>query len=269
VFHSSDAIDFARLEGGAVGVLGAGASAFDNAAVALEAGVREVRLFSRRPQLPQINKSKWAAFPGFFHGFRDLDDALKWEIYTYLFAVQTPPPHESVLRCDRHAGFALHFAEPWLDVVPQASTVTVITEKAHYVFDAVVMATGFSVDLSSRPELARVKEEVLLWRDRVPAGEARRHPQAAHFPYLGRGFELIERTRGAAPGLGNIHCFNWGVTLSHGAMAGDIPGVADGVDRLTRALSASLFAAGAPRVLPALAAHDDRELEPTRYFMER
>ena len=65
--------------------------------------------------MPQINKSKWAAFPGFFHGFRDLDDALKWEIYTYLFAVQTPPPYESVLRCDRHAGFALHFAEPWLD----------------------------------------------------------------------------------------------------------------------------------------------------------
>src|SRR5262249_8005510 len=84
--------------------------------------VREVRLFSRRAQLPQSNKSKWAAFPGFFHGFRDLDDALKWEIYTYLFAVQTPPPHESVLRCDRHVGFAVHFAEPWLDVVPEART---------------------------------------------------------------------------------------------------------------------------------------------------
>ena len=52
-------------------------------------------------------------------------------------------------------------------------------------------------------------------------------------------------------------------------MAGDIPGLADGVDRLTRALSASLFAAGATGVLPALAAHDDRELEPTRYFVER
>ena len=64
VFHSSDDIDFARFKGGRIGVLGASASAFDNAAVALEAGAAEVRLFSRRPHLPQINKSKWASFPG-------------------------------------------------------------------------------------------------------------------------------------------------------------------------------------------------------------
>ena len=89
-----------------------------------------MRLFSRRAHLPQINKSKWTAFPGFFHGFCDLDDDLKWQIHTYMLALQTPPPNESVLRCDRHSGFTLHFAEPWLDVVPGASTVTVITDKA-------------------------------------------------------------------------------------------------------------------------------------------
>jgi len=98
--------------------------------------------------------------------------------------------------------------------------------------------------------------------------EASRHPQAARFPYLGRGFEFIEHPPGAAPGLGNIHCFDWGVTL-HGAMAGDIPGLAEGINRLARALSASLFVAGAANVLPALALHDDRELEPTRYFVQR
>ena len=102
---------------------------------------------------------------------------------------------------------------------------------------------------------------MLLWGDRVSREEAARHPQAARFPYLGRDFELIERKAGAAPGLGNIHCFNWGVTFSHGAMAGDIPGVAEGVNRLSHALSSSLFVAGAATVLPALAAHDDRELE--------
>ncbi len=75
VFHSSDSIDFARFKGGRVGVLGASASAFDNAAVALEAGAAQVSLFSRRPRLPQVNKSKWTVFPGFFHGYADLDDA--------------------------------------------------------------------------------------------------------------------------------------------------------------------------------------------------
>jgi cation diffusion facilitator CzcD-associated flavoprotein CzcO len=49
VFHSSDSIDFARLKGGRIGVLGASASAFDNAAVALESGAAEAHLFVRRP----------------------------------------------------------------------------------------------------------------------------------------------------------------------------------------------------------------------------
>ncbi len=48
--HTADAIDFAALRGKVVAVLGAGASAFDNAATALEAGAREVHLFCRRAE---------------------------------------------------------------------------------------------------------------------------------------------------------------------------------------------------------------------------
>jgi cation diffusion facilitator CzcD-associated flavoprotein CzcO len=77
VFHSSDAIDFKRFRAGKVGVLGASASAFDNAAVALGAGAAEAHLFVRRPHLPQINKSKWAAFPGFFLGYRGLEPIVR------------------------------------------------------------------------------------------------------------------------------------------------------------------------------------------------
>src|SRR5262245_44992608 len=83
VFHASDDINFARFEGGKIGVLGASASAFDNAAVALEAGAAEAHLFVRRAHLPQINKSKWTAFAGFFLGFRQLDDRTRWRIYSY------------------------------------------------------------------------------------------------------------------------------------------------------------------------------------------
>jgi cation diffusion facilitator CzcD-associated flavoprotein CzcO len=62
VFHSADDIDFGTLKGKRVGVLGMGASAFDNAGEALEAGAAEVAMFARRPQMPQVNKSKWTAF---------------------------------------------------------------------------------------------------------------------------------------------------------------------------------------------------------------
>ena len=44
--HAADEIDFASLKGKTVAVLGAGASAFDNAATALENGAAEIR--SRR-----------------------------------------------------------------------------------------------------------------------------------------------------------------------------------------------------------------------------
>src|SRR5271170_3695658 len=64
VFHSADEIDFKALKGKRVGILGAGSSAFDNAGEALEAGAQVV-MFARRPRLPQVNKSKWAAFLGF------------------------------------------------------------------------------------------------------------------------------------------------------------------------------------------------------------
>ena len=46
--HTADPIDFQALRGRRVAVLGAGASAFDNAAMALEAGAAEVTLFCRR-----------------------------------------------------------------------------------------------------------------------------------------------------------------------------------------------------------------------------
>jgi cation diffusion facilitator CzcD-associated flavoprotein CzcO len=269
IFHTCDAIDFHRFAGGSVGVLGASASAFDNAAVALESGAREVRLFCRRPALPQINKSKWTVFAGFMHGYAALDDRRRWDIYSYILSRGTPPPHESVLRCDAHPGFTLHFAEPWLDVVPEVDAVSVVTPEARYRFDAVVLATGFSVDLARRPELARLHDCIALWSDRISDQDAAAHPECAAYPYLGPDFDLVERAPATAPGLGNIHCFNVGAIMSHGALAGDIPGLAYGVNRLARALARGLFAASLDVLERGLHAHDDRELEPTRYFQPR
>ena len=57
--HSTDDIDFDRLAGKRVGVLGVGASAFDNAAAALEAGAATVDLCFRRTHMPRINPLLW------------------------------------------------------------------------------------------------------------------------------------------------------------------------------------------------------------------
>lgn len=267
VFHSAEPIDFAALRGRRVGVLGAGASAFDNAGVALESGAGEVVMFARRAALPQVNKSKWTSFPGFFHGFCALPDDARWRFYTYILDEQVPPPFESVLRCDRHPDFALRLGQSWEDLAPDADGVAVRTPAGVERFDAVIVATGFDVDLLERPEIDALRDDIMLWSHRVDPAAAAAHPEAARFPYLGDGLELRSRRPETAPALAAIHLFNWGSTMSHGAIAGDIPGLAVGAGRLAVAVARDLFLADAPRFVEMLHAHDEPELRPTRWYV--
>ncbi len=269
IFHSADDIDFSALKGKRVGVLGAGASAFDNAGTALQAGAAAVTLFARRPYLPQVNKSKWTSFPGFLRGFVSLDDARRWRFFTYIFSGQVPPPFESVLRCEKHAGFSVRLAEPWTDLSADDAGVTVVSARGTHRFDAVIMATGFDVDMMERPEVAAFRGLALTWADRVTVEEARAHPEESRFPYLGDGFQLLEKTAGAAPGLRNVHVFNWGCTMSHGALAGDIPGLAIGANRLAEAIVRDLFAADADRHFDALLSHEEEELKTTGQYVPK
>ena len=269
LFHSSDAIEFSRFRGGRMAVLGASASAVDNAAAALEAGVAEVTLFVRRRHFPQVNKSKWASFPGFMRAYGSLSDEQRWAFYTYIMGEGTPPPHESVLRCARHPGFRIRFGEGWTGLQETAAGLVVETAKGRYPVDAAVVAIGFAIDLLTRPELASFREHVLLWRDRIGPDEAARHPEPARFPYLGPAMQFQEREPGTMPTLARLHVFNWANTMSHGAVGGDIPGLAIGATRLAQGIVSDLFAEQADRHFAALRAAEDNELEPTAYFVPR
>ena len=98
--HSSDVMDYATLAGKRVGVVGAGASAMDSAATALEAGAASVDLLIRRDDIPRINKGKGAGNPGLTHGHLNLSDDWKWKIRHYINAAQVPPPR-GTLRVSR------------------------------------------------------------------------------------------------------------------------------------------------------------------------
>jgi len=272
VFHSADEIDFASLRNKRIAVLGAGASAFDNAAVALESGAKEVVMYARRPQLPQVNKSKWSSFPGFLHGYSALDDARRWRFYSYIFSEQVPPPYESVLRCERHQGFSIRFGEGWKDMDSRLrgndgtsgnDGVKITTSKGVETFDAAIVCTGFDVNLTDRPEIASFKAAITVWGDRVSKEEAARFPEEARFPYLGDAFQL----QGTHAELERVHVFNWGVTMSHGALAGDIPGIEIGCRRLASGIVRDLFVEDADAYWAQVQKHNEDELKPTRYFV--
>ena len=269
VFHASTVFDIAALSGKRIGILGAGATAFDNSAAALEAGAREVVMFARRPSLPQVNKSKWTSFPGFFHGFAGLDDASRWKFLTHVYSEQVPPPFESVLRCDRHAAFTFRSGEGWSDIRPRPDGVRVLTPRGEHEFDAVIVATGFDVNTMERAEIGAFLGHVLTWADRVSDEEAARHAEAARFPYLGPGFEFVERHPGALPTVRNVHVFNWGSAMSHGQLAGDIPGLSIGVARLAQAIARDIFVVEQDRLYQDLLAHAEPELKPTRYYVPK
>src|SRR5690606_36424863 len=84
--HSSDDIDFARLKDKRVAVIGAGASAVENAAEALEHGCKEARLLVRRKVMPTVNKMMGIGSFGFTAGFAELPDEWRWRFMQYSFA---------------------------------------------------------------------------------------------------------------------------------------------------------------------------------------
>jgi cation diffusion facilitator CzcD-associated flavoprotein CzcO len=219
-------------------------------------------MYARRPYLPQVNKSKWTAFPGFQHGYSALDDAQRWRFYTYIFSEQVPPPYESVLRCEKHKGFGIRFSEGWLDL-KEKNSIEIETSNGNHSCDAAIVCTGFDVNVLERAEIASFRDSIETWASHVSKEEAARFPEESRFPYLGDAFQL----RGTKPGLERVHVFNWGSTMSHGALAGDIPGIEIGANRLAQGIARDLFAADADAHYARLLAHNEDEMKPTRFFV--
>jgi cation diffusion facilitator CzcD-associated flavoprotein CzcO len=258
--HSAEPIDFAALAGRAVGVVGAGASAMDNAATALEAGAASVDLFIRRTDIPRINKFTGIGSPGVVHGFRALSDAWKWRFLHYVLGQQTPPPRDSTLRVSSHPNGRFHVGSPITRLVQDGDALAVTTPKGRYRVDFMIFATGFQMDAAQRPEFAAFAPHIRLWKDRFTAPAGLASAELEHFPDLGPAFVFQEKTPGACPMLARIHCFNHHATLSHGKLAGDIPAVSDGAQRLARGIAQLLFTEDQETHYARLQAFDTPEL---------
>jgi cation diffusion facilitator CzcD-associated flavoprotein CzcO len=97
--HTAQPIDFDCLRDKQVAVIGAGASAFDNAAAALEAGAAEVHLFCRRAKIQVIQPYRWLTFRGFLRHFCDLEDAWRWRFMRAILEMREGFPQATYDRC--------------------------------------------------------------------------------------------------------------------------------------------------------------------------
>lgn len=239
--HSADDIDFTALKGKRVAVIGAGASAMDNAATALEAGVASLDMFIRRKDLPRINKFTGIASQGVVQGFAGLNDAWKWKFLEHTLGAQTPPPRDSTLRVSRHPNARFHLGTAVQDLRENHGAAELQTSVGIFDVDFVIFATGFRVDLERRPELQAFAPHIRFWQDSFMPEPGMENGELATSPYLGKSFEFLEKLPGTCPALARIHCFNYPATLSHGKLSGDIPAVSDGGRRLASGIAQGLF----------------------------
>lgn len=254
--HAADDIDFAALRGKAVAILGAGASAFDNAAVALEAGARRVTLFSRRKEVQVIQPYRWLTFRGFLKHLSDLDDAWRWRFMRHILGLREGFPQPTYDRCACHDNFELVTGAPWDAVEVRDSQVHISTPKGDHTADFIICGTGVDMGFAGRPELQRFAANIATWTDCYTPPEDERDARLGRFPYLSADFAFVEKSPGETPWINNIHLFAIASTMSFGPSGSSINAMTTVVPKLVSSITKGLFQADVAQHWQSLQSYD-------------
>jgi FAD-dependent urate hydroxylase len=253
--HTTGRIPVEQFAGKVIGVIGAGSNAFDAAGVSLEAGAAEVHMFNRRPYVEYQGTPAAGAqtpppvtAPPLDRGYPnarelgyELPDVVRWRNFLLGERRVASVPLDSLERAVAFKGFHIHLNTSLSDVtVAGNGKVAAMAGRRKMRFDYLIAGTGYRIDLSAQPELARVQAAIALWRDRYRPLSGEENRGGAVHPYLGAGFEFLPREGTGAEYLRNIHCFNLAAALSFGVPVGDIPSMADH-PRLVAAIARDLY----------------------------
>lgn len=257
--HTSEPIDFDALAGKRIGILGGGASAFDNANAALALGAGAAHVFIRRAVLPRINPIRFMERVGFTGRYPALSDAEKYAVMASFLGHNQPPTNDTFERAAARPGFALHLGSPWLSVAQSDQGLAVTTPKGVHHFDFVILSTGLISDPGLRPELGRVGDRIARWADRFtpPPGSANALIDA--HPYLGQGFELLPREAGDTEAVHGLFAFNYSALISLGLSASALSGLRTALPRLVKGVADQLFLDDRASLIADLLAYDEHE----------
>ncbi|UQD75812.1 NAD(P)/FAD-dependent oxidoreductase [Bradyrhizobium japonicum] len=252
----ADDIDFESLRGKRVAVIGAGASAFDNAATALEAGAAEVHLLCRRAQIQVIQPYRWLTFRGFLRHLSDLDDAWRWRFMRKILEMREGFPQPTYDRCARHANFTLHEGAPIESTRQTDGGVELHTARGTITTDFVICGTGIDMNFAGRGELRRFASNIATWADRYQPPASEHNARLGRFPYLDDDYAFTERVPGETPWISDIHLFAIASTMSFGPSGSSINAMTTAVPKLVDGLTRGLFRADVERHWASLSAYD-------------
>ena len=254
--HAADTIDFERLRGKRVAVLGAGASALDNAATALEHGAERVHLFCRRLEPQVVQPYRWLTFRGFLNHISEMDDAWRWRFMSHILGLREGFPQDTYDRCARHPTFEIVSDAPWTDLSVVASVVKITTPRGAFEADFIIAGTGVEMDFAHRQELRSFADNIATWGDRYEPPEAERDDRLGRFPYLAPDFSFEEKTKGKTPWIKNVHLFAIGSTMSFGPSGSSINAMTTIVPKVVAGLTRGLFEADIEQHWASLQAYD-------------
>lgn len=252
----SDDIDFATLAGRTVAVIGAGATAFDNAAMALEAGAADVHLLCRRAEIQVIQPYRWLTFRGFLRHFCDLDDAWRWRFMRAILELREGFPQATYDRCARFANFHLHEGAPVEAAHETGEQIELRTPRGTLRADFVISGAGTEIDFAERRELKTFAGNIATWADRYQPPQDEQSPRLGRYPYLADDYALTERDPGMTPWMSNIHLFAFASTMSFGPSGSSINAMTTAIPKLVHGLTRGLFRADLARHWDSFKAYD-------------
>ncbi len=254
--HTADAIDFAALRGKRVAVLGAGASAFDNAAMALEAGAAEVSLFCRRAEPQVVQPFRWLTFAGFLRHISDMDDAWRWRFMSHILGLREGFPQPTYDRCASPRGVPASHRCALDGARPCGDGVELETPRGRFTADFLICGTGVEMDFACGRNSRGIADDIARWSDRYEPPPEERNDRLGRFPYLAADYSLMPREPGRPDWMQDIHLFNIASTMSFGPSGSSINAMTTAVPKLVAGLTRGLFKADLDRHWRSLAAYD-------------
>ncbi|MGI4860040.1 MAG: FAD-dependent oxidoreductase [Janthinobacterium lividum] len=239
--RAADPIDFAALRGRRVVVIGAGASAFDNAGAALEAGASDVKLLCRRMAAQVVQPYRWLTFRGFLRHFSALDDAWRWRFMNHVFQLREGFTQATYDRCIAHDTFDVVTGAELHGAQLRDGAVHLQTAAGDLVADFVICAIGIEIDVSRRPELAAAAGNIATWGDRYTPPDDEKNPRMGGFPYLNDDYSFAEKVPGLTPWLRNVHLFSIASTVSFGPSGSSINALTTAIPKLVTGVGRGLF----------------------------
>jgi len=177
--------------------------------------------------------------------YPELSDAARWATMHRLYQISQPPPLPTFRRVAALKGFALQPATPWLAVArTDKGTVQVRSTTRTLEYDHLIIATGMTVDMALRPELAHIAPHVALWGDRYIPPPTLADTRLAKFPYLGRYADFLQKTSASPTWVSRLFTITRGATLSMGPSAASNSNVKYTVPRIVSGVTRMLFLDG-------------------------